>query len=1208
MVLRLKSLELLGYKTFASRTEFVFSGPVTAIVGPNGSGKSNIADSVRWVLGEQSYSLLRGKRTEDMIFSGSELRPRAGMASATIEFDNSDGWLPIDFSEVAITRRAYRDGDNEYLINGQRVRLRDVSELLARSGLAERTYTVIGQGLVDAALALKAEERRKLFEEAAGIGLYRSRREESLKRLETTRHNLERVKDILAELQPRLRSLDRQARRALEYAQVRNDLHSLLREWYGYHWHRCQQEYLETREIAHSLENSLENVRQEYLDLSGKLTAAQEGLHNLRSRLGSWHRELAQLHTAREALGRYLAVSDERERALKEQSENLQAGLIQMEEEIGLGKIRLDDTREEMEHLNMEVDDARAQVEATRLELNTLEATRAKIEEAVFINRQQLAALTAQQSHLQARLLERERHIQKQNDAQEEVIAQVAVARLEAENALKYREELTEKARLAKKHFQDKELRFQTHMQQQERLEKEVRAINEKRLTTEAQLSRLKSQLDILEDAEASLTGYASGARMLLEAAREVKFRGVRGLLSAALDIDASLEPALAAALGEFAEGVLLESGDKVDDALDLLESQPSRAILLPLDTIDPKHQAKAQREIDGFIGVASELVNVLDELRPVVNLLLGDVWVVSDRSAARRCLSLYDKDDNSHSSPVKVVTLKGEVFYPRGPVLVNRETRSVALGRPRQRRELNQGLASVNKLLTHLDDLIKQSQQELGDSQEQAQRLKTEMDGARKSAEGAQLLLMQQELVFEEVSRQQKWLEEQSKRLEEEINRESIKITQLKGDINSLAPQINQVRSSLVASEIELAEKSVDDLQTKLSHWTTRVAVAERGFLEAERRHKERLESLELAESNLASLKAKSASILEDMDSYEKEKVIRREEEAQITRKIEELHTLIDPAEQELITSDQSLTELQKAEGALRQAVSMAEHRHAQAKINLARRYEALEGMRRRIEDDFGLVAFDYAEDVSGPTPLPLNGMVEQLPVLNELSPELDDSINRQRAHLRRIGPVNLEAQAEFEEVRTRFEFMVTQVSDLEKAEGDIKDVITELDQLMERDFRKTFEAVAHEFREIFIRLFDGGSAQLVLTDPDDLTETGIDIEARLPGRRTQGLSLLSGGERSLTATALIFALLKVSPTPFCILDEVDAMLDETNVGRFRDLLGELSKNTQFIVVTHNRNTVQVADVIYGVTMGRDSSSQVLSLKLDEVSEVYEG
>ncbi len=246
---RLKSLELHGYKTFASRGLFAFPGAITAIVGPNGSGKSNIADSLRWVLGEQAFSLLRGRKTEDMIFSGSELRPKASMASATITFDNEDGWLPIDFNEVAITRRAYRDGDNEYLINNQRVRLKEINEMLAQSGLAERTYTVIGQGLVDEALSLRPEERRRFFEEAAGIGLYRSRREESLNRLETTRRNLERVDDIIAELTPRLQSLEKQAKRAIEYDRIKADLRLLLRDWYGFHWHKVQHEITHTREV-----------------------------------------------------------------------------------------------------------------------------------------------------------------------------------------------------------------------------------------------------------------------------------------------------------------------------------------------------------------------------------------------------------------------------------------------------------------------------------------------------------------------------------------------------------------------------------------------------------------------------------------------------------------------------------------------------------------------------------------------------------------------------------------------------------------------------------------------------------------------------------------------------------------------------------------------------------------------------------------------
>ncbi|NMC78402.1 MAG: AAA family ATPase, partial [Chloroflexi bacterium] len=329
----LKSLELQGYKTFASRMTFEFPAKITAIVGPNGAGKSNIADSLRWVLGEQSYSLLRGRKTEDMIFAGSEQRPRASMASATIVFDNESGWLPIDFVEVSIARRAYRDGQNEYLLNGQRVRLREISELLAKSGLAERTYTIIGQGLVDAALSLKPDERRRFFEEAAGIGLYRSRREESLNRLETTQRNLLRVQDILSELEPRLKSLERQARRAQEYEQIKADLQLLLRDWYGYHWHRTQKELLRAREAYREQENRLQQTRARQMDMEGQVELSRGKLQELRNQLNQWHSESAGLHQEREKQSRSLAVMDERQRALLEQQQSLQSEQSRLEEE-----------------------------------------------------------------------------------------------------------------------------------------------------------------------------------------------------------------------------------------------------------------------------------------------------------------------------------------------------------------------------------------------------------------------------------------------------------------------------------------------------------------------------------------------------------------------------------------------------------------------------------------------------------------------------------------------------------------------------------------------------------------------------------------------------------------------------------------------------------------------------------------------------------
>ena len=1210
MPLRLKSLELHGYKTFASRTLFVFADTVTAIVGPNGSGKSNIADSLRWVLGEQSYSLLRGKKTEDMIFSGSEHRPRAGMAAATITFDNCDGWLPIDFSEVAITRRAYRDGQNEYLINGQRVRLKDVSELLAQSGLAERTYTIIGQGLVDAALALKAEERRRLFEEAAGIGLYRSRREEALRRLETTRRNLERVQDILAELQPRLRSLERQARRAQEYEQVKADLQVALREWYGYQWHRSQRELTEAREAARVQEATLDRSRRKQAGLDSQLANLRERIQGLRSNLNSWHRQAAKLHSQRETLSRDLAVAEERLRSLHEQQQNTQTELAGLQVELGLHQERLAESGQEVLQLQAELQEALSQAEISRLAFSNRQAERDKVEKELQSTRQALASLSARQGQLQARLSERQAQVERGQKALEAANQAVEAAEQELQTA-ETRQLDTEKAlRAAEEICQKAEEQLRAYQQRLAEVETRRKQAYEARAEVAAELAGLKAQFGVLEQAEHTLSGYMGGTRLLLQAARQAQLGGVRGAFSNVIDVPAELEIAITAALGEYLDGVLLELGP--EQALDLLEKESSRGVILPLKNLKPGLPLASPSQTEaGILGIAADLVHTTPEYRPVVDLLLGQVLVVRDRRAARQVLAGLQHENGSAAYNLRAVTLRGEVFFASGPILagagdsVNSE--QTVLGRKRQLRELRQQIDIAEGRMAGLDERLGQFELDLQAMQAEGSGLEEAQDSARQQQERATVVMNQSRLAVDHANRQAAWQEEQRQRLQAEINHNQMEAHSTVGELSQLEKESTQARERLRDQNASLAALHLDEVQAQVSHWNTQAAVAERGLSDGKARQRERQASLERVQSLLINLQTRSRELEQGIEILESEKVNWRKAEAQIAGEIESFQALIEPAETELEALEGELAGLQAAETAARQTLSTSEHHHAQARISLARRQEALEALRRRIEDDFGLVNFEYVDEVSGPTPLPLEGMVEQLPTVSKLPPDLEDTIKRQRAQLRRMGAINPEAQSEYQEVKQRYTFLTEQVADLEKAEASVRQVIGELDALMQREFRRTFNAVAAEFKEIFIRLFSGGSAQLVLTDPDDLTNTGIDIEARLPGRRAQGLSLLSGGERSLAATALVFALLKVSPTPFCVLDEVDAMLDEANVGRFRELLRELSQNTQFVVVTHNRNTVQVADVIYGVTMGRDSSSQVLSLKLDEVSRIIE-
>jgi len=1195
MPLRLKSLELHGYKTFASRSTFEFASGITAIVGPNGSGKSNIADALRWVLGEQSYSLLRGKKTEDMIFNGSEHRARGSMASAHILFDNTEGWLPVDFTEVGMTRRAYRDGHNDYLLNDQQVRLRDLNELLSASGLADRTYTIMGQGLVDASLALKAEERRKLFEEAAGVGLYRIRREDALKKLENTKRNLERVLDIMSELAPRLRSLERQSKRASDYLTAQADLKVILREWYGYHWHKSQQELTDAREVVKAQEARLGVARKTHAAAQVEYNAFRERLSGLRSKLSEWHRQSSELHNQREEVSRELAVLEERRRALLARHTSAQTDQERVSDEERIARERLVEVEQEIVRLNAEYDDARKQYDEVQAVLQNEQAKRASLEDNLQSAREQIEKWNTQRAESQARLDELKSRIEslrlrleatdKAIEAAETIVretgqkyAQARTAREEAESVLRQAEDKVVSSR-----------------KQLEQLENERRSKNEERTELLSAHTRIKTQLEVIEQSEQSLAGYAEGARYLLEAAQQMKLRGARGALSAALDVPAELEIPIAAALGDTLDAVMLDANE-IEDALQLLESDGAgRAVLLPLGAGNRNPVTKPFDE--NCLGVASDLVNAPDGLRGAVNLMLGQTLIVRDRATARRLL----QDLPTHA---RIVTLRGEVFRGDGLIVAGKSASSSALSRPRQKRELAESLTVLGRQMESLNREIDLLSSQINNVQNELVMAGNAAREAGVRLEDAEDAEKQVGLESEAKRRELEWQQSQRSQLKAEIEEaESIRSGLIESQ-STIDTESARAQDELRVMSAQLNETDMSELQGQVSYWNTRVAVAEKALEDVRLRKDERGKEVEKFDMRRGELTVRLNEAETSLSSLDVDKSGLYERESELLNQIETLRVVMDPAEQELEVAEAEETHLQEMEANAQRGLSTAERLHGQVQLEQLRKQEALDNLRLRITDDFGLVTFEYADDIAGPVPLPLDGMVEELPVVTEIAPDLEAQLTRQRTQVRRMGPINPEAKEEFDRESERYTFMTTQVEDLRKAEEDLRQVIAELDDLTRQEFSKTFDAVDKQFREMFTRLFGGGSARLALTDPDNPVETGIEIEARLPGRREQGLALLSGGERSLTAVALVFALLKVSPTPVCVMDEVDAMLDEANVGRFRDLLLELSKDTQFIVITHNRNTVQVADVIYGITMGRDSASQMISLRLDQVTE----
>lgn len=1196
MATRLKSLELHGYKTFASRTLFEFPEQITAIVGPNGSGKSNIADAIRWVLGEQSYSLLRGRKTEDMIFAGSEQRPRAGMASAAIIFDNGDGWLPIDYSEVSLARRAYRDGTNEYLLNGQRVRLKETSELLAQSGLAERTYTIIGQGLVDAALSLKPEERRRFFEEAAGIGLYRSRREDAINRLDATRRNLERVQDILAELEPRLATLERQARRAAEYERIKADLRLLLRDWYGYYWHRNNSELLHAKENLRVQDERLEQARSRMEIALAEVEKLRKKILIVRADLSDWHAQASGLHTEWEQISKKTAVLEERQITISNSQVGLDSDLNHLIEEEENRHTQLAILEQEVTRLELELAEASGQVEKARENLGMRQKERERLEAFLRESRRTLVSLETSQVQSRAHLAEvsnRVENLRKTLQNYQSGIKRDSTAVTEAESRLE-KARIFQTQAIEEAEAMDEELTVQRR--QLAVLENERRALQDERSQLEGESTRTKAQLEVLEQAEKNLSGLGQGARNVVQAARQGKLKGTILSLTSQMVVSHEYETAIAAALAEFVDGVILEE-DLLKNTLEYLDSgDQGRAHLIPLRTHQPG-MINISDMGENIIGVVCDLVKVPDNLVGVLKILLGNIILVQDRDKAIEILPRLQ-------SGMSAVTLKGEVFRANGIVSAGKENRSSIVARPRQIQEFQNALIESSKAKNENEDRLEKVENTLESCREKTDRLEKEIRQTQSRRNQLAQEVTQANISLEKARHQLQWLQSQVREIENQVHSGEKDIAETKNRLENLDNDIKEANETVRTQIHVLAGLPLEELQTQLTHWTTGAAVSGRALMETRARLNDVQQALKTGQNQQQVLQERIRANRSALEQAEEEKRSLFDKQVILKEQIEGLRLKTEPAETELANLEQEYSRMQGNLTAAQQALSVAERYSSQAQVDFTRQRESLDSLRRRIEEDFGLVAFEYSDQVEGQSTLPLEGMVEQLPRIIELPAELEENINRQRTHLRRMGPISPEALSEYREVKDRRDFMVSQVEDLKKADSDLRQVISELDDLMKREFRKTFTAVAAEFRQMFTRLFNGGSATLELVDEDNLAEAGIEIEARLPGRREQGLSLLSGGERSLTAAALIFSLLKVSPTPFCVLDEVDAMLDEANVGRYRDLLKELSAKTQFIVITHNRNTVQAADVIYGVTMGRDSASQVISLRLDEIGE----
>jgi chromosome segregation protein len=1098
---------------------------------------------------------------------------------------------------VAVTRRAYRDGQNEYLLNGQKVRLRDISELLAQSGLSERTYSIIGQGLIDNSLALRPDERRKLFEEAAGIGLYRGRRNESLNRLEVTRRNMERVNDILAELEPRIHILERQAKKAIDYERIKADLRLVLKEWYGYHWFKSQEEITESREYQEKQEQHLAEVKGKHEEINKQIGNIRFEIQTYRERINELHARASSLHNEKEAISKDLAVREERLRSLTEQVYSYELDITRLEEEIQAGKASLDEISEESVIIKEELAAAIEKESTLREKIRDIQSSRDGIDKVIRDIRTKILNLENNSIKSQAQVEEKNnRKLTLQNSL---TAMTKSIDELEKVYKKGIQEFLTQEMEIKdiQKNLSQVEENLEEKIKKSDVAKTEINLLYNEKQILEQTASKLRMEIEMLEQAEQNLVGYPSGAKSLLQSIRKGDLGGFASALSSQMIVAEEYEHAIGVALGEFADAILLNKNSEPDKALLILESeQNGRTAIIPEGWI--KSTAKIKNpDKQGCIGVALDLISYPDELKGFYELLLSRVLIISERKYARGIIQEIPDD-------VTLVTLKGEIFYPNGKIIGGKGTSNTHISRPRQISDLRNKLDKITPELENASEVLSVKQNDydallslIKEKSEEKRNLDVRFTRVNNDFQNISALQ-------EKSKRQLDWNSSQHSSIQKDISGIIEEVEYLTKAIEENKQEVIGLNSSIKEKYSELNQLNIDDLRRDLSYLQTTIAVNRRALDEINKRINEKSEQTKngiLALELIREKFDKNKSAISDMESSKKDS---KEIEVQKNLVLEDLQREIEPAEAKLKEHEKKYNNLLVVEESNQQLVNNAEKYNTQAQMDLFRKKESIDALRRRIEEDFGLVDFDYGEEVSGPTPLPIEGMVEQLPFVKEITPELEENITRQKSMLRRLGSVNPEAKEEYDSTKERFDFLTQQINDLNLAEQNLRQILADLDTLMKSEFQKTFIAVSEEFPKMFNKLFGGGSARLDLSNPDDLNESGIEVHARLPGKREQELTLLSGGERSLTAVALIFALLKISPTPFCVLDEVDAMLDESNVGRFRELLLELSQDIQFILVTHNRNTVQAANVIYGVTMGRDSTSQMVSLKLDEVPE----
>lgn len=1184
MSMFLKRIELAGFKSFADKTEMEFVRGITAVVGPNGSGKSNISDGIRWVLGEQSAKSLRGGKMEDIIFAGSDARKAVNYGEVSLTLDNEDQALPLDFGEVTVTRRVHRSGDSEYFINRQSCRLRDITELFMDTGIGKEAYSIIGQGRIEEILSTRSEDRRGIFEEASGIVKYKSRKKDAVRKLDETEQNLLRIHDLVSELEDQIGPLKEQSEKAIHFKELRGELKSKEISMYV---HQIEQIHTSWSDAT----SKLALLQQEQLQLStvvsrhdAMLESDRNELRQLEEQVERLQRDLLQYSEATEKSEGYGELLKERTRNLEANREQLILSLSTSESRHSERRSELDQLNEKLSALNVELDELRGRLSDEEAKL--IGVTGGISQEQEESLKGGLLELMNQMAQARNEI----RYTDQQKEALERRVTRVSdeSGKWEAQKVqLEQRKKGLEAA--VQKLGQEISSLRSGYIQGSEKYQALQKLLEENQGTVrkwEQKREALISRRDTMKEMQDDFDGFMLGVKEVLKAARKETLHGVHGAVAELIRVPEHLEQAMETALGASVQHIVMENESVSRQAISFLKQrQLGRATFLPMDVIRPRQIGAGERQIaegaEGFVGIGADLVQYDDRYAGIVGSLLGNVVIArtledANRIAAR-CQYRY-----------RVVTLEGDVVNAGGSMTGGSQFKKNAnlLGRKRQLDQLDQDIVDTEQQIARLRQSAIDTKRQLEETQTRLDELRQGGDVKRGEEQQMAMELKQLEHELRHVLEQVAASGQEKKGFDQEIK--ELETSREEALIKLAALEEEEKKTHQAIHAAEFARKANESAKEQLQGELTNLKVRE-GKLDQERFSLE--EQLRRLRGDYDTLgkdsrqnKTLLASIEADLLTNEQETVKQIENLNQYRLKKEEAAQQLEFKRAARSSLSKKLEVAENDTKEQRIQLKSVEELLRQTEIGVNRLDVELENVLKKLSDDYEL-SYELAKQ-RYPIPEDIEGTQSE--------------VERLKRGISALGEVNLGAIEEYQRVHERYTFLDEQKSDLVEAKTTLYQVIREMDEEMSKRFKTTFDAIRREFGTVFSKLFGGGRADLVLLDSERLLETGIDIVAQPPGKKLQNLQLLSGGERALTAMALLFAILHVKPVPFCVLDEVEAALDEANVVRFAQYLREFSEQTQFIVVTHRKGTMEESDVLYGVTMEEGGVSKLVSVKLD--------